>query len=329
MHKRNAIIVGAGAAGLTAAYYLLKLTDVRPIVLEAENFIGGRKFFADEFEVSMLREILREDIPTREVPTKIFCRGKIFDWPVAVDWSSFKSFGLIEGLMMGASFLRTKFFPRDELTVEDRLINRVGRRFYETVLRNCKPAMPAEDEKFFCTEPELNQLLEKFSDEIKTLGGEVLTNSRVQNFTVTDDKIRAAQVESAAGMLTFPADYFLTSVPIVDIHVLTIGFRSKKISDAPRRIYIAEPDKNLSRVKFLNDKICAEFFTDDDDFSARAIDEIVATGLVDAREIEIVGVEKIPANFFGKFTGAKNFHAVTMQNSEAVAKSIAGKETKR
>ena len=39
--KRYAIIVGAGVAGLTAAHYLLKLTDIKPIVLEKENFIGG------------------------------------------------------------------------------------------------------------------------------------------------------------------------------------------------------------------------------------------------------------------------------------------------
>ncbi|MFA5562460.1 MAG: NAD(P)/FAD-dependent oxidoreductase [Eubacteriales bacterium] len=36
-----AIIIGAGPAGLTAAYKLLTETTVRPIVLEAESFVGG------------------------------------------------------------------------------------------------------------------------------------------------------------------------------------------------------------------------------------------------------------------------------------------------
>ncbi|MDP7477110.1 MAG: NAD(P)/FAD-dependent oxidoreductase, partial [Candidatus Peribacteraceae bacterium] len=36
-----AIIAGAGPAGLTAAYELLKRTDIKPIVLEATNAIGG------------------------------------------------------------------------------------------------------------------------------------------------------------------------------------------------------------------------------------------------------------------------------------------------
>lgn len=37
----QAIIIGAGPAGLTAAYELLKQTDIHPIVLEQEDFVGG------------------------------------------------------------------------------------------------------------------------------------------------------------------------------------------------------------------------------------------------------------------------------------------------
>lgn len=39
--KKIAIIVGAGPAGLTAAYELLTRTDVHPIVLEKNDFVGG------------------------------------------------------------------------------------------------------------------------------------------------------------------------------------------------------------------------------------------------------------------------------------------------
>jgi len=38
---KNAIIIGAGPAGLTAAYELLQRTEIHPIVLESEDFIGG------------------------------------------------------------------------------------------------------------------------------------------------------------------------------------------------------------------------------------------------------------------------------------------------
>lgn len=39
--QKTAIIIGAGSAGLTAAYELLHKTDIKPLVFEASNDIGG------------------------------------------------------------------------------------------------------------------------------------------------------------------------------------------------------------------------------------------------------------------------------------------------
>lgn len=41
MKKETALIIGAGPAGLTAAYRLLKETDIHPIIIEASGEIGG------------------------------------------------------------------------------------------------------------------------------------------------------------------------------------------------------------------------------------------------------------------------------------------------
>ncbi len=41
MKQRVALIIGAGPAGLTAAYELLKRTDVKPVVLERSQYMGG------------------------------------------------------------------------------------------------------------------------------------------------------------------------------------------------------------------------------------------------------------------------------------------------
>ena len=38
---KTAIIIGAGPAGLTAAYELLKRTDIKPIIFESSDRIGG------------------------------------------------------------------------------------------------------------------------------------------------------------------------------------------------------------------------------------------------------------------------------------------------
>ena len=39
--QKTAIIIGAGPAGLTAAYQLLKETDIKPVIVEASGEIGG------------------------------------------------------------------------------------------------------------------------------------------------------------------------------------------------------------------------------------------------------------------------------------------------
>ena len=41
MRQKQAIIIGAGPAGLTAAYELLDKTDIKPIIFETTNNIGG------------------------------------------------------------------------------------------------------------------------------------------------------------------------------------------------------------------------------------------------------------------------------------------------
>ena len=41
MSEKTAIIIGAGPAGLTAAYTMLKQTDIKPVILEESSFIGG------------------------------------------------------------------------------------------------------------------------------------------------------------------------------------------------------------------------------------------------------------------------------------------------
>ncbi|MFP5502153.1 MAG: NAD(P)-binding protein, partial [Candidatus Sericytochromatia bacterium] len=41
MTQKTAVIIGAGPAGLTAAYELLTRTDIRPIVLERSSHMGG------------------------------------------------------------------------------------------------------------------------------------------------------------------------------------------------------------------------------------------------------------------------------------------------
>ncbi len=81
--QKTAIIIGAGPAGLTAAFCLLKETDIKPIILEEEDFvggisrtaehngnrmdIGGHRFFTKNPEVNALWQEL---MPTQGAPSK-------------------------------------------------------------------------------------------------------------------------------------------------------------------------------------------------------------------------------------------------------------------
>lgn len=82
MAEKTAIIIGAGPAGLTAAYELLKTTDIKPLVLEESDFIGGisrtaehngnridiggHRFFSKSEKVN---ELWRELMPLQGAPS--------------------------------------------------------------------------------------------------------------------------------------------------------------------------------------------------------------------------------------------------------------------
>ena len=80
--QKTAIIIGAGPAGLTAAYCLLRDTDIKPIILEESHEIGGisktvefkgnridiggHRFFSKSKEVN---DLWHELIPTQGAPS--------------------------------------------------------------------------------------------------------------------------------------------------------------------------------------------------------------------------------------------------------------------
>ena len=304
--RKFAVIIGAGAAGLTAAWYLLKLTDIKPIVLEKENFvgglartinfdgnrmdIGGHRFFSKDKEIVKLwnqllpaqgapafddkilgresvlvdggadPEEVDEVFLNRNRVSRIFYHGKFFSYPVSLSFETIKNLGLIEMFSIGTSFLKTKFSKREEHTLEDFMINRFGQKLYETFFRDyttkvwgrtpqeigadwgaqrikglslgktiidfVKKSFGSKEgagetsliERFYYPKFGPGQLWEKFADEIRKGGGEVLLNTNVKSIQVDANKvIKSVRVESPAGMLTFPADYFLSSMPLSEL----------------------------------------------------------------------------------------------------------------
>ena len=351
MHKQHAIIIGAGPAGLTAAYYFLTETDIRPIVLEKENFvggisrtpnfngnrmdIGGHRFFSKDADIL---ELWQKFLPHQGAPalddkileresvlvdgganpeevdevflnrnrvSRIFYRRKFFSYPVTLSFNTIKNLGLVEMFSIGASFLKAKYNQREEITLEDFMINRFGQKLYETFFRDYTTKVwgrtPAEIgadwgrqrirglslgktvadffkktfgskgaeetsliERFFYPKLGAGQMWERLAAEIKRRGGEVLFNSNVKNFRVVDKKIRSVTADSPAGRLTFPADYYLSSMPLCELaEALSDGLNYRQLQIArglPYRDFITVgllvdklALKNQTKIKTLGD----------------------------------------------------------------------------
>ncbi len=141
------VIIGAGPAGLTAAYLLAK-EGVKPLVLEADpeyvggisrtvrrdgyHFdIGGHRFFSKSQEVDALwAELLPDDMLTRPRKSRIYYRGRFFDYPLR-PFQALKTLGLVESLRCGMSFFKAKLLPtRNPATFEDWVVNQFGHRLY-------------------------------------------------------------------------------------------------------------------------------------------------------------------------------------------------------
>jgi protoporphyrinogen oxidase len=148
---KRVVIIGAGPAGLTAAYELTR-HNIQPIVLEkldkvggisrTENKggyhfdMGGHRFFTKSHEVNQFwHEILGADLLRRPRLSRIFYRGKFFHYPLK-PVNALLGLGPIEGVLLVLSYVRWQLFPcREEDTFEQWVTNRFGRRLFLTFFK--------------------------------------------------------------------------------------------------------------------------------------------------------------------------------------------------
>ena len=151
MKNNQVIVIGAGPAGLTAAYHLVK-NGIKPIVLEqsdkvggisrTEKYkgyhfdIGGHRFFTKVQEVQDLwYEVLEDDFVKTPRMSRIYYQGKFFQYPLSA-FDTLQKLGISESFMIIWSYLQAK---RQPLPVEDNLeqwvTNRFGERLYKTFFK--------------------------------------------------------------------------------------------------------------------------------------------------------------------------------------------------
>jgi protoporphyrinogen oxidase len=146
--KPSIVCIGAGPAGLTAAYLLAK-QGVAVTVLEQDPFyvggisrtatykgfcfdIGGHRFFSKSAQVNALwTELLEKDFLDRPRKSRIYYRGKLFDYPLRA-FDALSKLGLLEAMRCVLSYLKVKLVPAGEdRTFEQWVTRRFGTRLFQ------------------------------------------------------------------------------------------------------------------------------------------------------------------------------------------------------
>ncbi|MHB8456946.1 MAG: FAD-dependent oxidoreductase, partial [Acidimicrobiales bacterium] len=143
----NVVVIGAGPAGLTAAYALGRRGG-QCIVIEADSVvggisrtaerdgwrfdIGGHRFFTKVREVEELwHEILGpEDFLLRPRLSRIYHAGKFFDYPIQLG-NALKGLGFVESFRCGLSYVWVRIHkPENVDSFEGWTASRFGWRLY-------------------------------------------------------------------------------------------------------------------------------------------------------------------------------------------------------
>jgi protoporphyrinogen oxidase len=141
------LTIGAGPAGLTAAYELTRL-GIPATVLEADNQvgglsrtvnyrgyrfdIGGHRFFSKIPLINDLwQEILHEEFLVRPRLSRIYYRDHFFDYPLKAV-NALAGLGPVEALLIVLSYTKARLWPHsEERNLEQWVSNRFGERLYE------------------------------------------------------------------------------------------------------------------------------------------------------------------------------------------------------
>ncbi|MCK9898661.1 NAD(P)/FAD-dependent oxidoreductase [Parafrankia elaeagni] len=150
--KPEVVVIGAGPAGLSAGWELMK-REIPVTIIEGDSVvggisrtaqrdgwrfdIGGHRFFTKVPEVEKLwHEILPdEDFLLRPRSSRIYYKGKFFDYPLKAG-NALGNLGVLEAARCIGSYAAARVRPpKDQSDYESWLVARFGWRLYRTFFK--------------------------------------------------------------------------------------------------------------------------------------------------------------------------------------------------
>ncbi|MFA5247650.1 MAG: NAD(P)/FAD-dependent oxidoreductase [Patescibacteria group bacterium] len=292
-NKKTILVIGAGPAGLAAAHEILSKDGSKMvIVVEKEKQVGGisktfsykdfyfdaggHRFFTKNEEVEKLwRDSLGDEFLKRNRLSRIFYRGKFYDYPLKLS-NVIKNLGVVESFLVLGSYIKQKFFPyKEENNLEQWISNRFGKRifkhFFETyteklwgipasqvgadwgaqrikglsvsaILKNAlfpqkgRSVIKTLIESFDYPKYGVGQMYEKIADNIKKMSGEIWLESAVENFFIENGKISKIEIFSPAGARIVTVDEVISTMPITDLAEKLSSLKDVAVKEAARKL---------------------------------------------------------------------------------------------
>ena len=154
---KKVVIIGAGPAGLTAAYYLLQSDQKFDIkIYEKDKVagglsksiefngnkvdIGGHRFFSKSKLVNNIwQQVLpfsKDGFHVRKRLSHIYYNDYLIEYPINISLNTFKCIGWKKSICAVFSYLKATVYKRNIDSLEDFYINQFGRTLYELFFRD-------------------------------------------------------------------------------------------------------------------------------------------------------------------------------------------------